>query len=136
MLEQIHHKGHYFAVFVLCSTESNDFFLMLDVPGGTIDDPGGGFAFGSSSALAISTPTPPKPSASFVSSSLTTGISSLSLSGKSTVYVDYATGSFCSSLGLQRHTRALRAGVAMVECMRLIIGEVGMRERERERGGD
>ena len=26
----------------------------------------------------------------------------------------------------------LRAGVAMIECMRLIIGEVGTRERERE----
>ena len=27
----------------------------------------------------------------------------------------------------------VRAGIAMIECMRLIIGEVGTRERERER---
>ena len=32
----------------------------------------------------------------------------------------------------QQRTRALREGVAMIECMRLIIGEVGTRERERE----
>ena len=32
----------------------------------------------------------------------------------------------------QWRTRALRAGVAMIECMRLLIGEVGMIERERD----
>ena len=56
--------------------------------------------------LAISTTTSPKTSASFVSSSLTTGISLLSPSDKSTVDmvgnvdVDYATGSFCSSCAI------------------------------------
>ena len=32
----------------------------------------------------------------------------------------------------QRRTRALRAGVAMMKCMRLIIGEVGTRKGEKE----
>ena len=30
----------------------------------------------------------------------------------------------------------LSAGVAMIECMRVIIGEVGTREREKERGSE
>ena len=77
----------------------------VDDPGGSIDDPGGGFTddSGSSGALAISTSTSPKSSASFVSSSLTTGISLLSLLDKSTVDMvgdmdlDCAAGSFYSS---------------------------------------
>ena len=80
----------------------------VDDPGGSVDDPGGGNTddLGSFSDLAISTTTSPKTSASFVSSSLTTGISVLSLSDKSTVDmvgnvdVDYATGSFCSSCAI------------------------------------
>ena len=77
-------------------------------PGGGIDDPGGGNSadLGAFGDLAISTTTSSKTSASFVSSSLTTGISLLSLSDKSTVDVvgnldvDYAiamahSGSFC-----------------------------------------
>ena len=56
---------------------------------------------GSLCAPATSTTTSPKTSASFVSSSLTSRVSFLSLSEKSTVDVvgniDYATGSFCSS---------------------------------------
>ena len=68
------------------------------------DDPGGGIGddLGAFGDLAISS----KTSASFVSSSLTTGISLLSPSDKSTVDmvgnvdVDYATGSFCSSCAI------------------------------------
>ena len=55
-------------------------------------------------APATSTTTSPKTSASFVSSSLTSRVSLLSLSDKSTVDVvgniDYATGSFCSSCSI------------------------------------
>ena len=61
----------------------------VDDPGGSVDDPGGGNTddLGSFSNLAISTATSPKTSASFVSSSLTSKVSllSLSLSKKSTV---------------------------------------------------
>ena len=72
------------------------------------DDPGGGIGddLGAFGDLAISS----KTSASFVSSSLTTGISVLSLSDKSTldvvgnVDVDYATGSFCSSCAIPPRT--------------------------------
>ena len=62
---------------------------IVDDPRGSIDDPGGGITYDLVyfSALAISTSTSPKSPASFVSSSLMTGISSLSLSGKSTVDV-------------------------------------------------
>ena len=75
---------------------------------GGVDDPGGGNTgdLGAFGDLAISTTTSPKTSASFVSSSLTTGTSLLSLSDKSTVDVvgnldeDYATGSFCSSCAI------------------------------------
>ena len=54
----------------------------VDDPGGGVDDPGGGNTddLGAFGDLAISTTTSPKTSASFVSSSLTTGISLLSLS--------------------------------------------------------
>ena len=73
-------------------------------PNVTVDDPGGGNTddLGSFGDLATSTTTSSKTSASFVSSSLTTGISLLSLSDKSTVDVvgnldmDYVTGPFCS----------------------------------------
>jgi hypothetical protein len=79
----------------------------VDNPGGGIDDPGGGnnddlSTFGD---LVISTTTSSKTSASFVSS-LTTGISLVSLSDKSTVdvvgnlNVGCATGSFCSSCAI------------------------------------
>ena len=83
----------------------------VDDPGGGIDDPGGGDTddLGSLDNLATSTTTSSKTSVSFVSSSLTTGFSLLSLSDKSAVDVvgdldvgDCATGSFCSS---QRATR-------------------------------
>jgi hypothetical protein len=59
----------------------------VDDPGGGVDDPGGGNTddLGAFGDLAISTTTSPKTSASFVSSSLTTGISLLSLLDKSTV---------------------------------------------------
>ena len=75
-----------------------------DDPGGGVDDPGGGNTddLGSFGDLATSTTTSSKTSASIVSSSLTTGISLLSLSDKSAVDVvgdldvDCATGSFCS----------------------------------------
>jgi hypothetical protein len=58
-------------------------------PGGGIDDPGGGNSadLGAFGDLAISTTTFSKTSASFISSSLTTGTSLLSLSDKSTVDV-------------------------------------------------
>ena len=80
-------------------------FSAVEYPGGGVDDPGGGNTddLGSFSNFAISTTTSPKTSASFVSSSLTTRISLLSLSDKSAVDVvgnvdvDYATGSFYSS---------------------------------------
>ena len=60
-----------------------------DDPGGGIDDPGGGDTddLGSFSNLATSTTTSSKTSVSFVSSSLTTGFSLLSLSDKSAVDV-------------------------------------------------
>jgi len=80
----------------------------VDDPGGGIDDPGGGDTddLGSFGNLATSTTTSSKTSASFVSSPLTTGISLLSHSDKSSVDVvgnlgvDYATGSFCSSCAI------------------------------------
>ena len=80
----------------------------VDDPGGGIDDPGGGDTddLGSFGNLATSTTTSSKTSVSFVSSSLTTGFSLLSLSDKSAVDVvgdldvDYATGSFCSSCAI------------------------------------
>ena len=81
----------------------------VDDPGGGIDDPGGGDTddLGSFGNLATSTTTSSKiSSVSFVSSSLTTGFSLLSLSDKSAVDVvgdldvDYATGSFCSSCAI------------------------------------
>ena len=58
-------------------------------PGGGVDDPGCGNTvdLGAVGDLAISTTTSSKTSASFASSSLTTGISLLSLSDKSTVDV-------------------------------------------------
>ena len=61
----------------------------VDDPGGGIDDPGGGDIddLGSLDNLATSTTTSSKTSVSFVSSSLTTGISLLSLSDKSAVDV-------------------------------------------------
>merc|ERR1712046_563484 len=77
-------------------------------PGGGIDDPGGGDTddLGSLDNLATSTTTSSKTSVSFVSSSLTTGFSLMSLSDKSAVdatrlggrrwYMDdCATGGFC-----------------------------------------
>ena len=59
----------------------------VDDPGGSVDDPGGSGTddVGSFSNLATSTTTSPKTSASFVSSSLTSRVSLLSLSEKSTV---------------------------------------------------
>ena len=81
----------------------------VDDPGGGIDDPGGGDTddLGSLDNLATSTTTSSKTSVSFVSSSLTTGFSLLSLSDKSAVDVvgdldvdDCATGSFCSSCAI------------------------------------
>ena len=80
----------------------------VDDPGGGIDDPGGGDTdnLGSFDNLATSTTTSSKTSVSFVSSSLTTGISLLSLSDKSAVDVvgdldvDCATGPFCSSCAI------------------------------------
>ena len=81
----------------------------VDDPGGGIDDPGGGDIddLGSLDNLATSTTTSSKTSVSFVSSSLTTGFSLLSLSDKSAVDVvgdldvdDCATGSFCSSCAI------------------------------------
>ena len=59
----------------------------VDDPGGGIDDPGGGDTddLGSLDNLATSTTTSSKTSVSFVSSSLTTGFSLLSLSDKSAV---------------------------------------------------
>ena len=61
----------------------------VDDPGGGIDDPGGGDTddLGSFDNLATSTTTSSKTSVSFVSSSLTTGFSLLSLSDKSAVDV-------------------------------------------------
>ena len=57
----------------------------VDDPGGGIDDPGGGDSddLGSLDNLATSTTTSSKTSVSFVSSSLTTGFSLMSLSDKS-----------------------------------------------------
>ena len=85
----------------------------VDDPGGGIDDPGGGDIddLGSLDNLATSTTTSSKTSVSFVSSSLTTGFSLMSLSDKSAVdatrlggrcwYMDdCATGSFCSSCAI------------------------------------
>ena len=85
----------------------------VDDPGGGIDDPGGGDTddLGSLDNLATSTTTSSKTSVSFVSSSLTTGFSLMSLSDKSAVdatrlggrrwYMDdCATGSFCSSCAI------------------------------------
>ena len=59
----------------------------VDDPGGSVDDPGGSGTddVGSFSNLATSTTTSPKTSASFVSSSLTSRVSLLSLSEKSAV---------------------------------------------------
>ena len=79
-----------------------------DDPGGDIDDPGGGATndWGSFSNFTTSASTFSKASASYVSSSLTTRVSLLSLSDKSTADVvecadvDYATGSFCSSCSI------------------------------------
>ena len=61
----------------------------VDDPGGGIDDPGGGDTddLGSFGNLATSTTISSKTSVSFVSSSLTTGFSLLSLSDKSAVDV-------------------------------------------------
>ena len=61
----------------------------VDDPGGGIDDPGGGDIedLGSLDNLATSTTTSSKTSVSFVSSSLTTGFSLLSISDKSAVDV-------------------------------------------------
>ena len=61
----------------------------MDDPGGSVDDPGGGNTddVGANGDLAISTAISSKTSASFVSSSLMTGISLLSLSDKSTVWM-------------------------------------------------
>ena len=58
----------------------------VDDPGGDIDDPGGGTTndWGSFSNLTTSTSTSSKASASYVSSSLMTRVSLLSLSDKST----------------------------------------------------
>ena len=92
----------------------------VDDPGGGIDDPGGGVGdlgggigddVGAFGDLATSTTTSSKTSVSFVSSSLTTGFSLMSLSDKSAVdatrlggrrwYMDdCATGSFCSSCAI------------------------------------
>ena len=85
----------------------------VDDPGGGIDDPGGGDIddLGSLDNLATSTTTSSKTSVSFVSSSLTTGFSLMSLSDKSAVdgaslggrrwYMDdCATRSFCSSCAI------------------------------------
>ena len=80
----------------------------VDDPCGGVDDPGGGNTddLGSFGDLATPTTTSSKTSVSFVSSSLTTGFSLLSLSDKSTVDVvgnldvDYATRSFCSSCAI------------------------------------
>ena len=94
----------------------------VDDPGGGIDDPGGGDTddFGSFGNLATSTTctTSSKTSVSFVSSSLTTGMSLLSLSDKSAVDVvgdlgvdDCATGSFCSSCAIPRRVRWVDFGV-------------------------
>ena len=82
-----------------------------DDPGGDIDDPGGGSTndWGSFSNFTTSASTLSKASASYVSSSLTTRVSLLSLSDKSTADVvecadvDYATGSFCSSCSIPPH---------------------------------
>ena len=82
---------------------------MDDDPGGGVGDLGGGIGddVGAFGDLATSTTTSSKTSASIVSSSLTTGISLLSLSDKSAVDVvgdldvdDCATGSFCSSCAI------------------------------------
>ena len=80
----------------------------VDDPGGSVDDPSGSDTddVGFFSNLATSTATSPKTSASFVSSSLTSRVSLLFLSDKSTgdvvgnVDVDCATGSFCSSCSI------------------------------------
>ena len=82
-----------------------------DDPGGDIDDPGGGStnAWSSFSNCTTSASTSLRASASYVSSSLTTRVSSLSLSDRSTADVvecadvDYATGSFCSSCSIPPH---------------------------------
>merc|ERR1712196_19832 len=79
-----------------------------DDPGGDIDDPGGGStnAWNSFSNFTTSASTCSRASASYVSSSLTARVSSLSLSDRSTAdvvecaEVDYATGSFCSSCSI------------------------------------
>ena len=74
----------------------------VDDPCGGVDDPGGGNTddLGSFGNLATSTTNSSKTSVSFVSSSLTTGNSLLSLSDKSAVDVDYATESFYSSCAI------------------------------------
>ena len=79
-----------------------------DDPGGDIDNPGDGSTndWGSFTNFTTSASTFSKASASYVSSSLTTRVSLLSLSDKSTADVvectdvDYATGSFCSSCSI------------------------------------
>ena len=82
-----------------------------DDPGGDIDDPGGGATndWDSFSNCTTSASTPLKVSTLYVSSSLTTRVSLLSLSDKSAVGVvecidvNYATGSFCSSCSIPPH---------------------------------
>ena len=77
----------------------------VDDPAGDTDDHGGGSTndWSSCNNFTTSASTFSKASASYVSSSLTTRVSLLSLSDKSTADVvecadlDYATGSFCSS---------------------------------------
>ena len=89
-------------------TTEDHAFRAVDDPGGDIDDPGGGTTndWDSFSYLATSASTSSKASASYISSSLTTRVSLLSLSDKSTADVvecadvDYATGSFCSSCSI------------------------------------
>ena len=83
----------------------------VDYPGGDTDDPGGDFTndWRSCNNCTTSASSFSKASASYVSSSLTTGVSLLSLSDKSTAdmvectNVDYATGSFCSSCSIPPH---------------------------------
>ena len=83
----------------------------VDDPGGETDDPGGGSTndWSSCNNFTISASSFSKASASYVSSSLTTRVSLLSLSDKSTAdaaeyaNVDYATGSFCSSCSIPPH---------------------------------
>ena len=106
----------------------------VDDPGGGIDDPGGGDIddLGSLDNLATSTTTSSKTSVSFVSSSLTTRFSLMSLSDKSAVdasrlggrrwYMDdCATGSFCSSRAPSRRVWRVDFGVMEWGVMRAAI---------------